>query len=154
MSETIRSVLINYAVCSVLGGIFEYLSPRKVRQTLRIVVLAVLLFSVLTPIMRSKEIDLNFENVQTEQVSYETLLHTANLIEKSIKNNIKEILINLGVNEYEIYVTTSVDEVEGVVFLEEIKVEVDKAFSDKIESIKSEIPEDYKDVLYVGVKNE
>lgn len=154
MSETIRSVLINYAVCSVLGGILEYLSPRKARQTLRIVVLAVLLFSVLTPIMRSGEIDLNFDNVQTEQVSYDTLLHTANLIEKSIKNNVKEILINSGVNEYEIYVTTSVDEAEGVVFLEEVRVEVDKAFSDKIESIKSEIPEDYKDVLYVGVKNE
>ncbi|MGN0526762.1 MAG: hypothetical protein ACI4IF_04940 [Acutalibacteraceae bacterium] len=154
MSETIKSVLINYAICSVLGGVLEYLSPEKARKTLRIVVLTVLLFSVLTPVMKSQKIDLQLDNAESEEISYDTLLHTANLIEKSIKNNIKEILINLGINEYEIYVTTSVDEAEGVVFLEDVRVEVGEEFSDKIETVKSKIPDDYKAVLYVGVKNE
>ena len=39
-------------------------------------------------------------------------------------------------------------------FLEEIKIEVGKAFEEKIDVIKSSVPKEYQEVLKVGVKNE
>ena len=59
-----------------------------------------------------------------------------------------------SVNEYEIYITTTIDEENNTVFLEGIKIEVDKSFENKIRAIKNKVPEEYQEVLKVGVKNE
>ncbi len=156
MAETIKTVLLNYAVCAFVGGLLEYITPEKSKKSLRITVVSVLLLVIFFPIIKSDvTIDEVFPEVEiSEKANYDNLMHTANLIESKLRNEIKEILINEKINEYEIYITTSVDENENTVFLDEIKVEVSKAFEEKIPVIKSKIPEEYKSVLKVGVKNE
>lgn len=156
MSETIKTVLLNYAVCALVGGVLEYLAPEKTRKTLRVAVISVLLLAILSPIVKG---EINIENLLpqieiTEEVNYKALVHTASLTEKKLRDEMKEILINEGVNEYEVYVTTTIDEEENTVYLEEIKVGVGKAFEHKIPSIKKKVSQDYQEVLKVSVKNE
>jgi len=156
MAETVKTVLLNYAVCALVGGILEYISPEKTKKTLRVAVVSVMLLVVISPIAKS---EINLENTLSEyeiseSVNYDALMHTANLTERKLREEMKEILIKENINEYEIYVTTTVDEEENIVYLEEIKIEVGKAFKDKINDIKNNVPEEYQEVLKVGVKNE
>ncbi len=155
MSETVKTVVTGYMFCAFIGGILEYLAPPKAKSILRIVVTIVVLFVTLTPIIKS---DISFSsfilNENDSNTKIDALMHTANLTEKKIYNEIREILINLHIDEYEIYVTTSVDEEKNIVYLEEIKVELSEEFTDKTEIVKSKISEEYKDILKVGVKNE
>ncbi len=156
MSDSIKTVLLNYAVCAFVGGVLEYMAPEKTKKTLRVAVISVLLLGIISPIVKS---EISIENLLpeaeiSEEVSYKALVHTASLTEKKLRDEMKEILINEGVNEYEVYVTTTIDEEENTVYLEEIKIEVGKAFEDKISSIKNNVPKEYQEVLKVGVKNE
>ena len=156
MTEAIKTVLLNYAVCALVGGVLEYLAPEKTRKTLRVAVVSVLLLAILSPIFKG---EINIKSLLpevevAENVNYKALVHTASLTEKKLRDEMKEILINEGVNEYEVYVTTTIDEEENTVYLEEIKIEVGKAFEDKIPSIKKKISQDYQKVLKVSVKNE
>lgn len=156
MTEIIKTVLLNYAVCALVGGVLEYIAPEKTKKTLRVAIVSVILLVVVSPIVKS---EITFENLLpgeevSENVNYDALMHTANLTERKIREQIKEILIKEKINEYEIYITTTVDEEENTVYLEEIKIEVGKAFENKISAIKNNIPEEYQEVLKVGVKNE
>lgn len=156
MKEVIQSVFINYISCAIFGGFLQYLAPERMKKFLRACIVSVMLIVSLSPILK---IDFNFENIgeggQLEvQTQYDTLMHTANLMEKEMYNHIKNILINLNVNEYEIYVSTSVDEKENTVFLEEIKIEVHRDFQDIIPEIQKQIPQEYKEILKIGIKNE
>ena len=157
MTEIIKTVLLNYAVCALVGGVLEYIAPEKTKKTLRISVVAVMLLVVVSPIAKS-EINLESNLISQEEISekmnYDALMQTANLTERKLREEMKEILINENINEYEIYITTTVDEKENTVFLEEIKIEVGKAFEGKIGVIKSSVPKEYQEVLKVGVKNE
>lgn len=156
MAETIKTVLVNYAVCALVGGMLEYIAPEKAKKTLRVAVVSVLLLAIVSPITKNEiSVESLFPEMQlSEEINYNALMHTANLTEKKLREEMKEILINEGVNEYEIYISTSVDEEENTVFLEEIKIEIGKAFEDKITDIKNKAPEEYQKVLKVGVKNE
>ena len=157
MTETIKTVLFNYGVCALVGGVLEYISPEKTRKTLRVAVVSVMLLVIILPISKS-EINLDSGMISEEEiseyVSLDALMHTANLTERRLREEMKEILINSGVNEYEIYISTACDEEENIVFLEEIKIEVGKSFENKIGDIKNGVPEEYQGVLKVGVKNE
>lgn len=156
MAETVKTVLLNYAVCALVGGILEYISPEKTKKTLRVTVVSVMLLMVVSPIVKS-EVELQNiipEEEINESVNYDALMHTANLTERRLKEEMKEILIKENINEYEIYITTTVDEEENTVYLEEIKIEVGKAFENKISIIKSNVSEEYQEVLKVGVKND
>ena len=115
-----------------------------------------LLLGIISPIVKSDISvgDLLSQTEIEENAEYDALMHTANLTEKKIREEMKEVLINEGVNEYEIYVSTSVDAEENTVYLEEIKIEVGNTFENKINIIKSKVPEEYRQVLKVGVKNE
>ena len=157
MTETIKTVLLNYAICALVGGVLEYISPEKTKKTLRIAVLSVMLLVIISPMAKS---DFSFEGGMIseeeirENMSYEALIRTANLTERKIREEMKEILIKENINEYEIYITTTVDEEENTVYLEEIKIDVGKSFEDKIAAIKNSVPKEYQQVLKVGVKNE
>ena len=157
MTEIIKTVLFNYAVCALVGGVLEYIAPEKIKKTLRVSVVAVMLLVVISPIAKS-EINLESDLISQEEISekmkYDALMQTANLTERKLREEMKEILINENINEYEIYITTTVDEEENTVFLEEIKIEVGKAFEEKIDVVKSSVPKEYQEVLKVGVKNE
>ena len=156
MTETIKTVLLNYAVCALVGGVLEYIAPEKTKKTLRIAVVSVMLLMVVSSFVKS---EVNLKNILPEEeisenVNYDALMHTANLTERKLKAEMKEILIKENINEYEIYITTTVDEEENTVYLEEIKIEVGKAFENKIIIIKSNVPKEYQEVLKVGVKND
>lgn len=156
MNEAIKSVLLNYAVCSLAGGILEYITPEKMRKTLRVIITLFLVSTVVFPLMK---VDVNLEEIfdseiNAENTRYQALVHTQSLLEKKLYDEMRNILINCEVNEYEIYITTTVDEKENTVYLEKIKVEVSSEFQNKIEEIKNNVSQEYKSVLEVGVKNE
>lgn len=156
MSETIKTVFLNYAVCALVGGVLEYIAPEKTKKTLRVAIISVILLMVVSPIVKS---DTKIESLlpgeeTSENTNYEALMHTANLAERKLREQMKEILIKENINEYEVYITTTVDEDENTVYLEEIKIMVDEAFEAKISTIKSNVPKEYQGVLKVGVKNE
>ena len=157
MTEIIKTVLLNYAFCALVGGVLEYIAPEKTKKTLRVAVVSVMLLVVVAPIAKN-EINLESNVISQEEISeslnYDALMHTANLTERKLREEIKEILIKENINEYEIYITTTVDEEEYTVFLEEIKIEIGKAFEEKIGIIKNNVPKEYQEVLKVGVKNE
>ena len=58
MNETIKSVLLNYAVCSLAGGILEYITPEKMRKTLRVIITLFLVSTVVFPLLK---VDFNLE---------------------------------------------------------------------------------------------
>lgn len=156
MNEAIKSVLLNYAVCSLAGGILEYITPEKMRKTLRVIITLFLVSTVVFPLLK---VDVNLEELfdsetNTESTKYSALVHTQNLLEKKLYDEMRNILINCEVQEYEIYITTTVDEEENTVYLERIKIEVSSEYQDKIEEIKNNVSQEYKSVLEVGVKNE
>lgn len=156
MSEAIKTAFISFTVCSVVGGMLEYLTPPNYRKTLRVVVVGIVLALCIMPVFDNDfDFDLKLDSEsQGEQLSYDSLMHTANLVEKKVRGQIKDVLINQGIDEYEIYITTTVDKDESVVFLEEIIVEVHEKYGGKLEAIVKEIPQDYRDIVKTGVKNE
>lgn len=154
MSEVVKSVFINYVVCAILGGFLEYFAPNKSRKTLRVIIMAIVLVTSFTPLLKS---DLSIPDLSGyEELSginnYDALMHTANLTEKKVYGEIRDILINSGIDEYEIYVATSVEEETSTVWLEGVTVEIPKEFSGKITEIEGLIPEEYRSVTRVGEK--
>lgn len=156
MSEIVKSVFINYIACAVFGGILEYLTPEKMRKTLRVCVVSLMLLTSVAPVLK---IDINFKEIYSPeefrvQEQYNALMHTANMIEKNVYAQMKEILINYQVGEYEIYVSTQISEDENIVYLEEVRIEVDKIYENRIPDIKSAVSDEYRQILKIGVKNE
>lgn len=153
MSEVVKSVFVNYIFCAVTGGILHYIAPENSKKTLRAIIVSIILVSTFSPIIKNAvKLDLGLTEAPT-QSTYEALLHNANLTEKKLRREIKEILINHNVDEYEIYITTSVDRAENIVYLDGIVVELGAEYKHLTEKIKSSISEEYHHILRVGVKN-
>ncbi len=154
MSEVIKSVFINYIVCALAGGFLEYFAPVKSRKTLRVIVMAVILATSFAPILKTEITIPDFDGYEelSEGNSYDALMHTANLTEKKVYGEVRDVLINSGVSEYEIYVTTSVEQETNTVWLETVTVEVSKEFVGKISEIEKAIPQEYRSVTRVGEK--
>jgi uncharacterized membrane protein YeiB len=152
--DSIKLVLVNYAVCALLGSIFEFVLPRKNKDVFRIVSSVILISVIVIPLSR---LDLKSEFSQldfsiTESDTQQSINHTANLIEKEIYKSIEEILINEGVNEYEIYIDTKVDEATNEIVLQEVTVLVDEIFNEKISVLESVLKTEFGEVLKIGVK--
>ncbi len=155
MREIIKTVFLNYAFCSVLGGFVEYLTPDKMKRTVRICTILVILTICFAPLSKI-DFNVNTPNISfsNQEGNYNALMHTASLMEKEVYANVKNTLINLNIEEYEIYVSTEIDEESNTVYFEEIKVEVDKQYEGLLPEIEKGIEKEYKDILKVGVKNE
>ena len=151
MSEVIKTVFLNYIICALFGGFLEYIAPEKNRKTLRVIVVAIMLIVSLSPILKINfdfsDISASYEFDETE--SYDALMHTANLTEKKIYNEVREILINLEIDEYEIYVNTTVEIDENAVYLDSVKIQIAEEFADKIPEIKKRVKVEYQTVLIV-----
>lgn len=156
MNESVKEVLLNYAVCSLTGGVLSFIMPEKMRKPLKVIVTLFLISTVVFPLFRSEiSIDTLFdEEVTFYDEQYSALLHTQSLLEKKLYDEMSEILINLGINEYEIYIETTADEEENTVYLEEIRIEIPKEIGYMAENIRNSVSQEYKDVLKVGLKNE
>lgn len=154
MSEAIKGIFVNYMLCAVVGGILEYLAPDKTKKMIRMIVVAVVLAVTLSPILK---IDIDFdieEDKYTENDSYENLLHMRNLVEKKVRSDMREIIINSGVNEYEIYITTDGDEESQTVYLQRVEILLGKDFAHLTEYIRESAPEEYRSIVEVGVKDD
>lgn len=152
--ESIKTVLVNYAVCALLGSIFEFISPRRSKETFRIISSIVLLSVIVIPLAhfdfteKIEEITVDYEEISES----DTLLHTANLMEKEIYVRTENVLINLQVDEYEIYISTKTDESANEIILTELKILVDENFKEKIPEIESALKNDFGETLKIGVK--
>ncbi len=154
MSEIIKSVFINYVVCAVTGGIFEYLTPDKYKKILRLVVVSLMLFSIFLPFLKN-DIHLqefSFEE-KGEQEKYNSLMHIANLTETKVRNDVKAVLIKNNITEYEIYIDVTPDYETNTVYLDKVKIEIGENFKGKEDSVKKDISSEYKGITEVGVKN-
>ncbi len=153
--DSVKTVLMNYAVCALLGSIFEFIAPRKNKETFRIISSIILISVIVIPLATFDfkgllgEQTLQFETEQTEE---KALQNTAKLIEREIYKKVEEILINEGVNEYEIYVSTQTDEASGEIILCELKILVDSKFQSKIPALEEKFINDFGDVLKIEVK--
>ncbi len=155
MKEVVKSVLVNYISCAIIGGVLEYFAPKRMKKTLHVAVVAVMLVAAFSPVLK---MDIDFENIDysTEgesEMSYDNLMHIANLTEKKIYNEMKQILINEKVSEYEIYVRTSVEKDENTVYLDEVKIEIPEEYKGKASDITQAIPEEYKSVFNIAYIN-
>lgn len=156
MSETIKAVFVNYIACALLGGVLEYIVPGNMKKTLRGIIVSVMLAASLSPILK---IDFQLPETDTpaqitENMRYTALMRTASLTEKKVYNDVRDILINLGIDEYEIYVKTTVEAEENTVYLDGVKIEVDKSFVNRIAEIQSVIPDEYRSVTVIETKAE
>lgn len=152
--ESIKTVLVNYAVCALLGSIFEFISPRRSKETFRIISSIILLSVIVIPLAhfdfteKIEELTLDYE----EPNKTDALLHTANLMEKELYSRTENILINQGVDEYEIYISTKTDESANEIILNELKILVDEKFKEKIPEIETALKNDFGETLKIGVK--
>lgn len=152
--DSIKLVLVNYAVCALLGSIFEFILPRKNKDVFRIVSSVILISVIVIPLSRL-DLKSEFSHLDfslTESDTQQSINHTANLIEKEIYKSIEEILINEDVNEYEIYIDTKVDEATNEIVLQEVTVLVDELFKEKISVLESILKTEFGEVLKIGVK--
>ncbi|MBQ4103888.1 MAG: hypothetical protein IJC90_05435 [Clostridia bacterium] len=152
--DSIKLVLVNYAVCALLGSIFEFILPRKNKDVFRIVSSVILISVIVIPLSRL-DLKSEFSHLDfslTESDTQQSINHTANLIEKEIYKSIEEVLINEGVNEYEIYIDTKVDEATNEIVLQEVTVLVDELFKEKISVLESILKTEFGEVLKIGVK--
>lgn len=157
MKEIIKTVFLNYAFCAVIGGFVEYLTPDKMKKNIRVCTILVILAICFAPLSKADfKINApdNMISNDIEQNNYNALMHTASLMEKEVYASIKQTLINLNIDEYEIYVSTEIDAESNTVYFEEIKIEVDKQYEALLPQIKSKVEQEYIDILKVGVKNE
>ena len=153
--DSVKLVLVNYAVCALFGSIFEFILPRKNKDVFRIVSSVILISVIIIPLSK---LDLSgeFEKIEysLEVDENEGSIHiTSGLIEKEIYKNVENILINEGVNEYEIYIRTNVDEVTNEIILTEVELLVDEKFKDKTSSLEKRFKTDFGEVFKIGVKN-
>lgn len=152
--ESVKAVLVNYAVCALLGSIFEFISPRRSKETFRIISSVILLSVIVVPLTTLdfteviEEITVDYE----EMSETDLLLHTANMMEKEIYSRTENILINSGVNEYEIYIRTETDEKANEIVLTELEIQVDEKFKEKIPEIGTALKADFGETLKIGVK--
>lgn len=154
MSEIIKNTFLNYMLCAVAGGMLEYLAPDRSKKTMRIILVAVILTVTLSPVLK---LNIDFELPQeeySEDMNYEDLLHMRNLTEKKIRKEMKDIIINAGVREYEIYITTDADEESATVYLDKVEIQVGKEYAHLTDHIKNNAPEEYRSIVEVGVKDD
>ncbi len=153
--DSIKTVLMNYAVCALLGSIFEFIAPRRNKETFRIISSIILISLIVIPLATFdfkgafEKQEFQFETEQTEE---KALQNTTKLIEREIYKNVEEILINEGVNEYEIYVSTRTDEASREIILSELKIFVDSKFQEKIPVLRDKLKGDFGEILKIEVK--
>ena len=151
MKEIIKNVFVNYITCAMVGGILEYVVPAKMKKTLRVMIVSVMLITSFSPLLKTQFdfADVNYSLITQEEAGFDALMHIANLTEKKIYSQMKEILINESVDEYEIYVRTSIEKEKNTVYLDEIKIEVSSEYGEKIPYIKKAVPEEYQGVFTI-----
>lgn len=152
----IKAALYSCALCAVFGGILKYLSlSDSMKKLLGIIITTAIAVLALRPFADSTISfdEFSVEIQETRQTTEDTLMHLAGVLEKDVKSKVKDVLINCGVDEYEIYVTTATDKENETVSLISLKIEVGEQYSDNIRQIVSVLKDEFGEVLKVDVKS-
>ena len=153
--DSIKTVLVNYAICALLGSVLEFISPKKSREAFRVVSGIILISVIIVPLIGfdfSAELGKNSFDFEEATSKENTLLTTAGLMEKEIYKQIENILINEQIDEYEIYISTEIDEEANEIILSEVNVLVGVQFQNKITELSSILGKEFGDILQIGVK--
>jgi hypothetical protein len=153
--DSIKTVLVNYAICALLGSVLEFISPKKSREAFRIVSGIILISVIVIPLVGfnfSAELEKREFEFEEEGSGEDVLLTTAGLMEKEIYKQIENILINEQIDEYEIYISTEIDEEANEIILSEVNVLVGVQFQNKITELSSILGKEFGDILQIGVK--
>lgn len=153
--DSIKTVLVNYAICALFGSVLEFIAPKKSREAFRIVSGIILISVIVIPLVGfdfSAELEKGEFEFEEESSGEGALLTTAGLIEKEVYKQIEKILINEQVDEYEIYISTEIDEEANEIILSEINILVGAQFQNKITKLRSILNEEFGSILKIGVK--
>ncbi len=152
--ESLKTVLVNYAVCALFGSVFEFISPKRNKETFRIISSLILISVIVIPLARFDFSDLivDFELQQEEATENNSLLLTADILEREIYKSIEDTLINAGVDEYEIYISTEINEETKEINISSVEILLDESFENKIEELESAFGKEYGEILKIGVK--
>ena len=152
--ENLKTVLVNYAVCALFGSIFEFISPKRSKDTFRIVSSLILISVIVIPLARIdfKDLIVDFELQQEEIQENNSLTLTADILEREIYKSIEETLINAGVDEYEIYVSTEINEETKEINISGVEILLDESFENKVEELEGVFVKEYGEILKIGVK--
>ena len=153
--DSIKTVLVNYAICALLGSVLEFISPKKSREAFRIVSGIILISVIVIPLVGfnfSAELEKREFEFEEEGSGEDVLLTTAGLMEKEIYKQIENILINEQIDEYEIYISTEIDEEANEIILSEVNILVGVQFQNKITELSSILGKAFGDILQIGVK--
>ncbi len=151
MTGVLRDVLLNYAVCALFGGIAGFLAPDRMKKTVRALAVAVMLCGVLLPLCQFQPTEAPTLPNVTEDAAYDDLMHAAGLLENGVRANVRDVLAQLEIHEYDVDVQTACDREKASVSLTSLTVELGEAYANRIADVKEALGE-YQEVLIVRVK--
>lgn len=158
MGELFGDLSASYAVCTFIGGILQFLSLSPgMKKTMRFIVTAAVIAAVAVPLAETGEGFTGFSyETETDEVFLENdaLMHTAHVMEKNIYTHVSETLINLGVDEYEIYIGTDTQSQTDTVILTSVKIEVAEKYEMLLPQIYEILKNEYGEVLETDVKKQ
>lgn len=152
----LKTVLINYCVCAFFATLLEALVPERQKRIFKTLSFCVIAAVTLSPLFANQsKINFDFEIPDSEySESQKSLVAASARLEKAVYKNVEETLINEGINEYEIYVSTNISEEENTVVLSGVSVQIGAEFKDAAESVKEKLFEIYGETLVLEVKND
>lgn len=155
----IREIFLNFAVCSVLATVYEWIVPPKTKETFRSVAAILLIAVTVLPLFQNDYSELNRiitewqtkEESTAENGEYDILVGE---VKRKIYSDTEKTLISCGVTEYEIYVTATYVKEENTVVLSQVKTVLPKAEIKKCGEIQKQLFDLFGEVSVVEVKNE
>ena len=152
----LKTVLINYCVCAFFATLLETLIAEKQKRIFKTLSFCVIAAVTVSPLFGAQK-NIDFFDFLTPEEEYsesqKSLAAASGRLEKAVYKNVEETLINEGINEYEIYVSTNLNEEENTVTISLVSVQIGSDFKDKAESIKQNLSETYGEALALEVKN-
>lgn len=154
--NVLKLVLVNFCVCALFVSVLQMIIPDKMKRILKVISSVALVAIIISPFLSVDTDELfgafDFDAIEESENKQNALVHTSRLMEQEIYKNVESTLINCGVNEYEIYITTECFEESNEIALIKVEVLVGSEFESKINMIKEALSSEYSEVLKVGVK--
>ena len=142
--------MLDFAACAFLGGVLEMLLPEKRARVMRAAVASLLIYSCVSPLAGAKLPDIYPSFEDTASNTETSLDSAAAFFEKKIYTETEKILINSGVDEYEINISAKADNENNTVIIENAEVSVGEKYAGKISELKEALSDLYGCGVLVG----
>lgn len=151
--SAIKTVILNYCVCAFSASILSFLVGERDKRLFKALSFCIIAAVSLTPLVNADLKESLFSFEEALEKTAETRDSAEKTLYLAVYKNVADTLINLGIDEYEIYVTVSDGEEENFVVVTEVRVEVGDEFRDKTDEVREALFDTYEDVLIIEVKN-